>query len=265
VVKIEIKIMGRRRTFDEHERSAYWVWWKNGDVQPTDVAYGCNEKFWFWCDNKECKHHFQASPKSIVAGSWCPFCRSHKLCSDENCKPCLNKSFASCELAIYWSDKNKITPRMVPKGSGRRFYFNCECGHELYSILKNVAQGKFCAYCFGTKICLEEGCDMCFEASFASHPFAEHWSKKNEKKPREVFRGIQEKFYFDCPCGHEILMSLESLHKGYNCYYCCERSRTLCGVKECKFCFDRSLAATEFASHWSKKNELQPWQVFQSI
>ena len=186
--------MGRSQTFDEHEKSQFWVWQKNGGVRPTDVAYQCHKKFWFWCNNKECRHHFQASPSTIVNGSWCPYCKSRKLCSNKNCKPCHNKSFASCELAIYWSDKNKITPRMISKGSGQRFYFNCKCGHELYSILKNVAQGKFCAYCYGTKICMDEKCEKCHEASFASHPYSKIWSKKNKKKPREVSKEFKRNF-----------------------------------------------------------------------
>ena len=40
---------------------------------------------------------------------------SQKLCNETDCEPCLDKSFASHEKSIYWSDANKAKPRDVFK------------------------------------------------------------------------------------------------------------------------------------------------------
>ena len=50
-----------------------------------------------------------------------------------------------------------------------------------------------------------------FERSFASHEKHIFWSKKNEKKPRDVFKSSHKKYLFDCDkCGHEFENELNS-------------------------------------------------------
>lgn len=39
---------------------------------------------------------------------------------------------------------------------------------------------------------------LTFERSFASHPEAEFWSLKNDKKPEEVHMKSQKKAWFNC-------------------------------------------------------------------
>lgn len=50
-----------------------------------------------------------------------------------------------------------------------------------------------------------------FERSFASHPKAQYWSDKNEISPRECYKSICEKFWFNCECGHIFYSSLNSI------------------------------------------------------
>jgi len=250
------------RKFSEHPKSAHWSYEDNGKIRPENLTWGSARKVWFICDNAECGHKFQQMPAAVQRGVWCPYCKSYALCSDESCKVCLEKSFASCESAKWWSPKNELSPRMVRKGTSKKFYFICdECGHESYSALKGMNTVKRCNFCYGKKLCTDEKCDMCKEASFASHPYAVYWSPKNKQTPREVFKMVRRKYYFDCSCGHEAYMKLGSLVNRNDCNYCCKGSQILC-EKECEFCKNRSFASHELSKFWSDTNEKTARQTF---
>jgi hypothetical protein len=54
-------------------------------------------------------------------------------------------------------------------------------------------------------LCENEDCQTCFEKSFASHEKSKYWSDKNGiVKPRQVFKSVNTKYWFDCDCGHEF-------------------------------------------------------------
>jgi hypothetical protein len=98
-------------TFDSHPKSLFWS--NKNLVKPNQVALNSHKKFWFDC---ECGHDFESSLLNInQANNWCPYCYNRKLCG--NCDVCYNKSFASHEKSIYWSNKNILQPNEVLKGS----------------------------------------------------------------------------------------------------------------------------------------------------
>ena len=100
-------------------------------------------------------------------------CNSRKLCDNEDCSTCYNKSFASHNKAEFWSDKNvdeignKINPRQLFKSSGKKYLFNCDCGHNFESSLNNIYNNKWCPYCANKKLFDNEDCKSCHEKSFA--------------------------------------------------------------------------------------------------
>jgi hypothetical protein len=48
-------------------------------------------------------------------------------CSEEqNCKLCYERSFTSVDKASFWSDKNKLKPWQIKKGSSKKFWFKCD-------------------------------------------------------------------------------------------------------------------------------------------
>jgi len=137
------------KSFASHEKSKYWSD-KNGDVKPWDVFKSSHKKYWFDCD--KCNHSFEASLANItkkINPSWCLYCASKKMCNDEKCKKCYNKSFASHEKANYWSDKNnEVTPRNVFKSSDNKYLFDCHnCKHTFGSTLSSIIAGNWCPYC----------------------------------------------------------------------------------------------------------------------
>ena len=196
------------KSFASHEKSKDWSD-KNGDVKPRKVFKSAKNKYWFKCDNIKCGHEFESSLNNITANErWCPYCASQKLCEKKDCQSCHEKSFASHEKSKYWSDKNgDVKPRQVFKSANTKYYFNCNCGHDIFITLNDVAAGYWCPYCSNPskKLCNNEDCKSCFNKSFASHEKSKYWSDKNgDIKPRHVFKSSNTKYWFKGECAHEF-------------------------------------------------------------
>jgi len=92
--------------------------------------------------------------------------------------------------SLFWSERNKKKPGEVALNSHKKFWFDCNCGHQFESTLLNINHGNnWCPYCSNPPkiLCNTENCKLCFNNSFASHEKAKYWSEKNELTPREVF------------------------------------------------------------------------------
>jgi len=155
--------------------------------------------------------------------SWCSYCGNKKLCIDENCVYCFNKSFKSFEKSKYWSFKNTVSSRHVFKWSNTSYYFDCECGHTFVSIVGNITKGQWCPFCAvpAKKICNNEECIQCTTRSFSSHPMSKYWSTKNKLKSRDVLRFSHVKYIFNCNlCTREFSQELNSINQGQWCPYC---------------------------------------------
>ena len=135
------------KSFASQEKSKYWS--DKNKEKPRNVFKSSGKKYWFNCD--KCKHQFKSSPNKISNGRWCPYCGLNKLCDDNQCNICFNKSFASQEKSKYWSDKNKENPRKIPKGSHKKYWFNCDkCEHEFEKVIDTV-KCTWCPYCKNKK------------------------------------------------------------------------------------------------------------------
>lgn len=100
-----------------------------------------------------------------------------------------------------------------------------------------------------------------FEKSFASCDKSKFWSNKNEKSPRQVFKGSEKKFWFGCGnCLHEFEIQLNSVTRGSWCAFCVNKK--LCDDTNCDKCFEKSFASSEKLKFWSNKNIESPRQVF---
>lgn len=176
-----------------------------------------------------------------------------------------NKTVASHEKAKYWSDTNELTPDQVSIRSYQKFDFNCPTCQHVFSISpSNISKNKWCNFCSGNLLCGNPECDHCFKKSFASNSRAKFWSSKNDKKPFEVYKCSSKKIYFDCDvCEHEFMCSLRTVTlQNVWCGFC--SGRHLCKDIFCETCFDKSFATHEKADFWSKKNELEPFEVFKN-
>ena len=173
------------------------------------------------------------------------------------------QSFASHEKAKYWSDKNKVKPNQVSKGSEKKYIFNCSCGHDFEQRLYCTTKGSWCPYCSGHKLCNSDECKQCYIKSFASHDKAKYWSNKNELKPRNVFLNSNVDYIFNCDkCNHDFECKLNNIIKNRWCPYCVNQK--LCDKEDCKECYNKSFASHEKAKYWSNENKIEPRYVFKS-
>lgn len=191
-------------SFASHPKSKYWS--KENDISPRNVFKSSGKKYKFDCI---CNHTFEKSLSDIAKNGWCPYCANPpiKLCDDDNCITCYNKSFASCSKAKYWSKENKLTTRQVFKSSNNKYKFDCECGHKFQIIPSSIIfYNRWCSYCCypPQKLCNNKSCNQCFGNSFASHPLSLYWSCKNKLNPREVFKSSNKRYKFDCPLCNDI-------------------------------------------------------------
>lgn len=208
------------KSFASSDNSIYWS--TNNKISSINVFRFCDDKFLFYCFN--CKKDYLSSPYSISNNRLCYCCNlnSNKLCDDQNCTLCFFKSFKSHEKSIYWSTKNKISPSQIKKNSNSKFWFNCDkCPHDFEISLNNLCGGKWCSYCSSSKLCNNNDCIYCENKSLSSYIDAFMWSDKNELNPREVFKGSDNKYIFDCKnCGNEFKMTVSHFTQGKRCNIC---------------------------------------------
>jgi hypothetical protein len=193
-------------------------WSPKNYKKPRDVFLHSHKKWLFDCD--KCNHTIEKKPSDVTKGEWCPYCASTKLCKDETCEHCFNRSFASSSTASFWSSKNKESPREVFRGSDKKILFDCqECGHEFSIVLSEHLRGNWCPYCSNKKLCKND-CGYCFSKSFASSDRAEFWSLENKMRPRDIFLSSGKKYKFFCDKGHTFSSKLDNIKKGRWCSLC---------------------------------------------
>ena len=247
------------KSFAQNPKAAFWS--KRNEVTPRQINKGFHKHYYFDCP--DCGHEIYQIISAIHrAEKWCKYCSHNELCNNKECNFCFSRSFASHEKAIYWSNKNIKSPRDVALHSGEYALFDCiECGHELNSCIRGISRGHWCCYCSHSKLCSNQACQFCFNVSFASHEKAIYWSKKNQVKPRDLVKGSSDcKYFFDCPCGHEINMTLNSINSGSWCKYCGHSE--LCNNDQCLMCYNNSFASSKFSRYFSIKNGVSPRQLF---
>jgi very-short-patch-repair endonuclease len=212
------------KSFASHEKSKYWS--PDNVFKSREIFKGTREKYLFDC---ECNHQFEMIIANITSlNEWCAFCAGKVLCINDDCKDCFNKSFASHEKSKYWSDKNNKIPREVFKSTDTKWIFNCDkCLHEFDCSTSHITNSdRWCSYCANRRLCNNKNCQICFNKSFASHEKSKHWSDKNTKSPRDVFKSAAENFIFNCPdCNHEYINSLNDISSG-NCFCSCTKNKT---------------------------------------
>lgn len=206
------------KSFETCSRAKFWNYELN-ETTPRMTFISSGKSFWFTCG--DCGHDFHIRLNMVKKGKWCGYCTSKRLCENENCETCLEKSFASHPKSVFWSmEDNKVTPRQVFKNSGEKYWFLCgKCNHKFQTYLTNISKGVWCPYCAGKKLCDLDNCISCFNRSFASHPLARFWFN-NKKTARQVSIGNSRKYKFMCEKGHEFEMSPDTIKRGSWCPLC---------------------------------------------
>ena len=208
------------KSFASHSRSAEWADTNSRTARMTFLNQNATADF--IC--KMCLHVLKISPCNAKLGHWCSYCANQKLCEDEECQMCFDKSVASHPSSEFWSAKNELKPRQVFKGGNARAWFNCICGHEFYVLVADITRNRsWCGYCSTPPkyLCNDVNCNACFAKSFASHPRATQWLNTNTKTPRQSFLNQNEHVDFQCEkCSHIWRASPVNVNKGRWCPSC---------------------------------------------
>ena len=234
----------------------------NNNIIPRYIIKKSQKKYYFTCDI--CKHIFIRTPYEItIEQLWCPFCSNQKLCSDNNCILCFNKSFASYsgktklnnKKINYWD--NNIEPINVFKKSSKKYLFKCDiCSHKFESSPYIITiLNCWCPYCCipAQKLCDDNNCKLCLNNSFASYNGKtilnnlkiNCWDiKKNNLIPRNIFIGTDKKYWFICDkCNHSFNSMICHITNPKNntwCPYC--SNQKICNNYNCNYCYDKTLA-----------------------
>jgi very-short-patch-repair endonuclease len=215
-------------TFDSHPKSKFWS--DRNTKKPNEVALNSHKKFWFDCI---CGHSFESSLLNInQANNWCPYCSNppQKLCENNECISCNNKSFASHPKSICWSEQNEISPRQVFKGADRKKYkFKCDkCPHIFEIVVKCITtKGQWCQYCSHQKLCENKECCMCWDNSFASIERSKYLNDKTIN-PRTLFKGTNKKYKFNCDtCKKHFESPLSAITNSIWCPFCVNKTEKI--------------------------------------
>ncbi len=135
-----------KKSFLSNPLCIYWSP-KNQD-DPRNLFKNAHNLYIFDCTT--CNHDFPIRLYNVTCGSnWCPYCANKKLCDQNDCKTCFDKSFASCKRSLSWVlSKNKLESRQVFKYCHTKFYFKCICGYE-FQMSPDMINGKetWCRNC----------------------------------------------------------------------------------------------------------------------
>lgn len=241
--------------FSSHPRAKFW---SDKNVKgPEAYALNSHSKCWFDC--AECGHCFVSTLNINSLNNWCTYCSNKKkLCDNNDCVTCFNKSFASVEFSKYWSDKNEMKPRQLLKNSHKIYLFDCKkCGHTFQSLLSQITKGNKCNYCANRVICKEDRCVTCYNKSFASVEYSKYWSETNELKPRDVFKNSAVKYLFNCDkCDNIFLIRVSHITSGVRCSKCsCKTEYKMTTILEKLY----PSLITQYKVDWCKKIKHLPF------
>jgi len=187
---------------------------KNGKLTPRDVVPGANKKVWWRCDKR---HEWESVLNNRNRGAGCPYCAGQKV-SKDNCLATLNP-----KLASEWhpSKNGVVTPKDVVLGSGQKFWWCCEKGHEWQSVIANRSfRGAGCPFCSGHKAS-KDNCLATMNSNLAKewHP-----TKNGSLTPENVSFGSDKKVWWQCDKGHEWESVVGDRNRnGRGCPYCSRR------------------------------------------
>jgi hypothetical protein len=118
-----------------------WHPTKNGALTPEQVMGGTDRKVWWVC---HLNHEWSAPPFNRIKGVGCPVCANKKVQSGFNDVATTNPS-----LAAEWhpTKNGDITSRDVTEGSGKKYWWICDEGHEWSSTVANRSWGQGCPVC----------------------------------------------------------------------------------------------------------------------
>lgn len=224
-----------------------WNYEKNTGLLPASVSDGSNLKVWWFCDKA---HEFQGIISDRVRRkSKCPYCVNKKVLKGFNDLVTVHP-----EIAHQWhpSKNGSLKPSEVVFGSGKRFWWICDNGHEWEAQLHARVVNKS-----GCRVCAGQAPEVGKNDLATTEPFlASQWNhSRNSLKPTEVMRYSGKKVWWTCPRGHEFEAAVNNRSQGSGCPICSGR-KLLQGFN------DLATLNPELAKEWHPtRNKKRPSEV----
>ena len=189
-------------------------WSPRNEKKPYEVGPGSHKKA-IWLG--KCSHEWEASIRSRVKGTGCPYCSHNIVLPGFND---LETLFP--DVAKEWSPRNlPELPSQVTAFRNKKKWWRCEYGHEWYTLISTRSAGSKCPYCSG--ISLLKG----FNDLATLHPLlAMEWSEKNgDLRPDTVNEKSTKNVWWKCStCGNEYKAVIKARVHGLKCPVCAERA-----------------------------------------
>lgn len=120
-------------------------WSPNNTIQPTEIGVGSHKKV-LWIG--ACGHEWSAEIRNRVRGAGCPYCSHNAVLQGFN-----DLATVLPQVAKEWSPRNApLKPTQVTPYANRKVWWNCEQGHEWFTLISTRAYGSKCPYCSGIKL-----------------------------------------------------------------------------------------------------------------
>jgi len=219
-----------------------WASDKN-TVSTDELTPYTRTKVWWRCENG---HEWQANLDSRVSlGRGCPYCANQIAIRGEN-----DMATVVPHMAKLWhpTRNGELTPSDVMPGSSKKFWWQCEKGHEWQASAYSVKSGSGCPYCAGKRPIVGET-DLA-----TTHPhLLKYWSKRNRISPDQITAGAHKKIWWCCEKGHEWEAAAFIITRdGCACPYCSGR-RAIPGET------DLATLRPELMEEWDfEKNTIDP-------
>ncbi len=188
-----------------------WHPTKNGDLTPRGVKLSTNKSVWWLCN---AGHDWRARVANRSNGDGCPICSGQKVLAGYN-----DLATTHPQIASQWHPTNNgdLTPQQVVAGSGKKYWWLCEKGHEWQTRAVHRLRGHGCEYCTGRLPIPGEN-----DLETLNPALAREWhpTKNGDLTPREVTFGSSKRAWWLCEKGHEWISIISHRSKGSGCPTC---------------------------------------------
>lgn len=208
------------------------------------ITLGSNKKIWWVCSS--CSGEWEASMKSRVHGSGCPYCAGKRVVPGKNDLAALRP-----DLAVEWDYKQNKSrmPSDVALYSNLKAYWICAEGHSWQALISNRARfGSGCPYCKQNR--------QKVIRTYVDKSFLDEWDyDANGEIPNNFNMTSRGKVYWKCHNGHKWAASPYQRSRGSNCPFCSGKT-VVQGTN------DLATLKPELAAEWdTEKNDCGPSEV----
>lgn len=185
---------------------------RNGELTQTHVSPGSERRVWWRCEQG---HEWESVVFARAKqGRGCPYCAGQRVIPGQT-----DLATRYPEIARRWhpTKNGELTPEQVMPGSHRRYWWQCEQGHEWQAVLFAMTGGSGCPYCAGKKA-IPGQTDLA-----TTHPaLAAQWNpeRNGDKTPDTVSAGSVKRVWWRCELGHDYQTPVFSRVNGTGCPYC---------------------------------------------